>query len=260
MPSFSKRSYDQSKDIARFSCANRRMRSALGDRLQQHATIGIDHRAPQVGAILRIERGIAALAALGGDDSIGQFELAHLRNRGAHRGLQLRPRREAEGKTGTIRPAGDGRDRGHADIRRNIEQPGPAPRRCAVPELPQQIFSRDAGFMLRRNRAAELTAPPPQRGGVALDQFQETVQRCGLPRWTGGRSDTQRKRRREFALRRRSTQADVGRQQYLGSVGRVWWRETTKAPSPAACGVPTGWRQAPVPSGRVCRRSRQCAV
>ena len=178
IPSFSKRSYDQSKDFAPFSCANRKMRGVLGNRLQQHALIGIDHRAPQVGAILRIECAIPALAALGGDDRIGQFELAHLRNRGAHRRLQPRPRREAEGKTGTIGPAGDGRDRGHADIRRNIEQPGPAPRRCGVPELPQQIFSRDAGFMLRRNRSAELTAPPPQRGRVALDQFQ--ADRAGL--------------------------------------------------------------------------------
>ena len=178
MPSFSKRWTINPKISPASVASNRKMRTALGDRLQQHALIGIDHRAPQMGAILRIERGISALAALGGDDRIGQLELAHLRNRGAHRGLERRPRREAEGKTKTIRPAGDGRDRGHADIRRNIEQPGPARRRCAVPEPTQQIFCCDAGFMLRRNRAAELTAPPPQRGRVALDQFQ--ADRAGL--------------------------------------------------------------------------------
>ena len=41
-----------------------------------------------------------------------------------------------------------------------------------MPELPQQSFRHDAGFMLRRNRSGQLTAPPPQAGRIALDQFQ----------------------------------------------------------------------------------------
>ena len=157
------------------------MGCVLRDRLQQSAPIGIDRRALQMDAILGVERVVAALAAFGCDDGIGQFELAHFHDRGADRGLQRRPRGETEGKTGTVRPARDGRDAGHADIRRDIEQPCPARHRCAMPELPQQIFRHDAGFVLRRNRSGQLTAPPPQAGGIALDQFQQAVQRRGIP-------------------------------------------------------------------------------
>ena len=173
--------YDQSKYDARFSCAKRQMGRVLRDRLQQSALIGIDRRALQVDAILGVERVIAALAAFGYDDGVGQFELTHFENSRADRGLERRPRGEAEGKTGTVRPAGDGRDAGHADIRRDIEQPCPALHRCAMPELPQQTFRHDAGFMLRRNRSGQLTAPPPQAGRIALDQFQQAVQCCGVP-------------------------------------------------------------------------------
>jgi hypothetical protein len=62
-----------------------------------------------VGAILGVECVIAALAAFGCDDDVGQFELAHFERSRAGRSLQRRPRGEAEGETGTIRPAGDGR-------------------------------------------------------------------------------------------------------------------------------------------------------
>jgi len=52
------------------------MGGGAGDRLQQRTLIGIDHRAAQMGAVLRIERGIAALVIFGCDDSVCQFELA----------------------------------------------------------------------------------------------------------------------------------------------------------------------------------------
>jgi hypothetical protein len=145
----------------------------------------------------------------------GQLELAHLRNRGAHRGLQPRPRREAEGKTGTIARQETAATEGTPTSVVISSNQCPAPRRCGVPELPQQIFSCDAGFMPAAESIVRTDRPPPQRGRIALDQFQETVQGCGLPRRTSGRSDTQRKRRREFALCRRAAQADVGRQQHL---------------------------------------------
>ena len=162
------------------------MGRVLCDRLQQSALIGIDRRALQMDAVLGVERVIAALAAFGCDDSVSQFELTHFECSRSDRGLKRRARGEAEGKTGTVRPARDGRDAGHADIRRDIEQPCPALHRCAMPELPQQTFRDDAGFMLRRNRSGQLTASPPQAGRIALDQFQQAVQRCGIPRQTGG--------------------------------------------------------------------------
>ena len=81
------------------------MDRVLRDRVQQYAPIGVDRRAPQMDAILGIERVIAALASLGCNDGIGEFELTHFHNCGADRGLQCRPRREAESKSGTIRPA-----------------------------------------------------------------------------------------------------------------------------------------------------------
>ncbi len=153
----------------------------LRDRLQQSALIGIDRRALQVGTILGVEGVIAALAAFGCDDGVGQFVLTHFESSRANRGLERRPCGEAERKTRAVPPAGDGRDAGHADIRRDIEQPRPALHRDATPELPQQSFRQDAGFMLRRNRSGELTAPPPQAGRIALDQFQQAVQRRGIP-------------------------------------------------------------------------------
>ena len=135
------------------------MDRVLRDRLQQSALIGIDRRALQVGAILGVERTIAALAPFGHNDGVSQFELTHFQNCRAYRGLKRRPRGKADGKTGTVGPARDGRDAGHADIRREVEQPCPALHRCAMPELPQQAFRHD--LMLRRNRSGQLTAPPP---------------------------------------------------------------------------------------------------
>ena len=151
------------------------------NRLQQFALIGIDRRALQMNAILGVKRVIAALNALGCDDGIGQFELTHFHNRGADRGLKRRPRREAESKTGAVRPARDGRDAGHADIRRDVEQPCPALHRCAMTELSQQTFRHGASFVMRRDRSGQSTAPPPQAGGIALDQFQQAVQCRGIP-------------------------------------------------------------------------------
>ena len=58
----------------------------LRDRLQQSALIGIDRRALQVGAILGVERVIAALAAFGCDDGVGQFVLTHFERSRADRG------------------------------------------------------------------------------------------------------------------------------------------------------------------------------
>ena len=157
------------------------MGRVLCDRLQQSALIGIDRRALQMDAVLGVERVIAALASFGYNDGVGQFELTHFERSRADRGLKRRPRGKAEGKTGTVGPARDGRDAGHADIRRDIEQPRPTLHRGAMPELPQQSFRHDAGFMLRRNRSGQLTAPPPQAGRIALDQFQQAVQCCCIP-------------------------------------------------------------------------------
>nr|WP_235984125.1 hypothetical protein [Bradyrhizobium australiense] len=157
------------------------MGGALFDRLQQSALVGVDRCPLQVDAILSVERFIAAFAAFGCNDVVGQFELAHFHNRRADRSLERRPCGEAESKTGTVRPAGDGRDAGHADIRRNVEQPSPARRRDAVPKLLQQVCRHDAGFRLRRKRSRQLTASPPQAGCIALDQFQQAMQRCGVP-------------------------------------------------------------------------------
>ncbi|HEY6601783.1 MAG TPA: hypothetical protein VI009_08200, partial [Xanthobacteraceae bacterium] len=103
----------------------------LRDRLQQSALIGIDRCALQVGAILCVERVIAALASFGYNDGVGQFDLTHFECSGAGRGLERRPRGEAESKTGTVRPARDSRHAGHAEIRRDIEQPCPALHRSA---------------------------------------------------------------------------------------------------------------------------------
>ena len=108
------------------------MDRVLRDRLQQSALISIDRRALQVGAILGVERTIAALAPFGHNDGVSQFELTHFQNCRAYRGLKRRPRGKADGKTGTVGPARDGRDAGHADIRGDIEQPCPARRRCAM--------------------------------------------------------------------------------------------------------------------------------
>ena len=157
---------DQTEYGALFSCVEREMIRLPRNRLQQFALIGIDRRALQMDAILGVERIIAALNALGCDDGIGQFELTHFQNRGADRGLQRRPRREAESKTGAVRPARDRRDAGHADIRRDVEQPCPALHRCAMPEPPQQIFRHGASFVMRRNRSGQSTAPPPQARGA----------------------------------------------------------------------------------------------
>jgi hypothetical protein len=65
-----------------------------GDRLQQRASIGIHHRAAQMGTALRRGRSISALAAFGCDDGLGKLARAHLERGGAGRRLTLRPARK----------------------------------------------------------------------------------------------------------------------------------------------------------------------
>ena len=67
------------------------MRGAAGGRLQQHASIGIDDAAVQMGAVLRIARGVPALAAFGCDDDVGKFALAHPGNRDRRSRPMARP-------------------------------------------------------------------------------------------------------------------------------------------------------------------------
>ena len=64
------------------------MERVLRDRVQQFALIGVDRRAPQMDAVLAIQCVIAALASLGCNDGIGEFELTHFHDCGADRGLQ----------------------------------------------------------------------------------------------------------------------------------------------------------------------------
>ncbi|QDW40782.1 hypothetical protein FFI89_028845 [Bradyrhizobium sp. KBS0727] len=62
-----------------------------GDLLQQRASIGIHHRAAQMGTVLRRGRSISALAAFGCDDGLGKLARAHLERGAAGRRLTLRP-------------------------------------------------------------------------------------------------------------------------------------------------------------------------
>ena len=140
-----------------------------------------DHgRAPPMNPIPRIERGFAALAALRFDHRMGKFALAHFQNGGAGRGLKCRPRGQAKGKAKSVRHAGDRGNAGHADIRRDVEQPA-ASRRSTLPQLRQQSLGRDLRLVPRRDRFATVAALPPKAGGVPLDQFEQSVQGRRVP-------------------------------------------------------------------------------
>ena len=192
----------------------------LRHRLQQQASIRVDRGRPApMNPVSLVERGFPALPALRFNHRIGQFALAHFQNGAAGRGCECRPRGEAKGKTKTIRRAGDRRNAGHADIRRDIEQPAP-PRRSILPQPRQQRLGHDVGLVPGRDRSAAVAAPPPKAGRVAFDHLQQPVQRRRVPGRAGGRSGTQRERRPDLSLVQRPAQAQVRRQQDLATIGK----------------------------------------
>jgi hypothetical protein len=87
--SFKRSAFNSNMALA--SVASMAMRDAVGGRLQQHASIGIDDGAVQMVAVLRIARGVPALAAFGCDDDVGKFELAHPGNRDRRSRPMARP-------------------------------------------------------------------------------------------------------------------------------------------------------------------------
>ena len=216
MPSCRKAIRNELQHGAGIGGVDGQMLFTLRHRLQQRTSIRIDHGgAPPMTPVPLVERGLPALAALRLDDRKGKFELTHFQNGGAGGGLECRPRSKAEGKTKTVRAAGDGSDAGHPDVRRYIEQPAPPPR-SVLPQPRQQRLGHDVGLMLRRDRPATVATPPPQAGRIPLDQLKHAVQGRGVPGRAGGRSGTQRKRRLDLAPIRRPAQTQICRQQDLG--------------------------------------------
>jgi len=76
-------------------------------------------------------------------------------------------------------------------------------------------------FDVGRNRPAPAAATPPQAGRIALDQLEQAVQGRAFERGAGSRSDAQGPGRRKFLQRLRPPQAQIGRQQNLGAVGKT---------------------------------------
>jgi hypothetical protein len=132
-------------------------------------------------AILGVERVIAALAAFGCDDGVGQFELTHFQNRRSGPRLERRPRGEAEAKPEPSARQETAATQGtpisvvisSSHVRRGTDAPCRSCRNKPSATMPASC----CGGIDR----ASLTAPPPQAGRIALDQFQQAVQRCGVP-------------------------------------------------------------------------------
>ena len=191
----------------------------LRDRLQQQTLIGVDHGAAQVGAILRIERRIPALAAFGCNDGVCELELAHLQK--SRSGPQPRAaaarqgRRQSPNRPPGMRAAATQGTPISVVISSNQvrRRPEATCRNCC-----SRFSATTPGLMPRRDRSAELTTAPPQTGRIAFDQFEQTMQRRGLARWPCRRTGAERKRRWKFALRRRPAHAHIRRQQDLASV------------------------------------------
>ena len=143
------------------------MGRVLRDRLQQSAPIGVDRRALQMDAIRRVERLIAALAALGRDDGIGQFELTHFqkiaeRTAAANSGRAARPKAKPEPSARHETAVTQGTPISVVMSSSHVRRGTAAPCR-SCPD--------DSAAARSRHRAAEdsLAATPAWRSGAAPD-------------------------------------------------------------------------------------------